>query len=408
MPGSLWRILSETYAFAKALLRYKETLFWVVAFPLLWYGLMVAIWGSPGFQQVDVAVANLDEPVDGFCLGDLLVEAMNESGLFRVIDAGDPGSLEAMVANGTVYAGILVPEGFTERLLGLERPKLVVYTVRGQWSDYAAGVVESFLSRFADEVRHRMVEEALRYLPEGEEWTPYAVKWMQAMAEPFQVRVEERVPPLLATPEGLRAYYALSMVGVEALFVGLFAGVLSLNERRAEGTLPVILSSPMKPWELLAADTLSALAAVGVSAAAITAASLAIGADYAVTPAKAAAAALLLAAGTLFTVGLGLLLAPIPKTPSGAGALVNAIAFPVMFAGGIIIPPYALPEWLRGFSRAWPLSITLEETRRLLVYDAPIASVLANAAPALAATLIVYALGALVYARLLARAVEYG
>jgi ABC-2 type transport system permease protein len=215
------------------------------------------------------------------------------------------------------------------------------------------------------------------------------------------------VPPLLATPGGVRAHYALSMIGVEALFIGLFTGAQAVNERKRTGTLAVILSSPMSSWELMAADTLSALTAVGVSALALAAFSLATGAEYRVSTPSLALAVGLLVVGTLFTIGLGLLLAPLAKTPEGANVVVNAIAFPTMFVGGIVIPPFTLPAPLRAFAENWPLGASLEAARHVLLGEATAGEALASITPAVAATIAVYAAGLLVYRKLLAKTIEY-
>ncbi len=157
------------------------------------------------------------------------------------------------------------------------------------------------------------------------------------------------------------------MVGVEALFIGFFSGAMVINERKRTGTLQVILSSPMRDWDLLASDTLAALAMVGLSAAAVVSVSLATGAKYTVDASSIAVSALILVAGTLFTIGLGLLIAPLAKTPEGASALVNTIAFSVMFAGGIAIPVFILPESLQVFAEYWPLCRAVVSVRRLLL-----------------------------------------
>jgi ABC-2 type transport system permease protein len=329
------------------------------------------------------------------------MEAMNASGLFNIEVYDSPDRLYDDVKRGEVDVGLWAPSNFSESLSSGEKPVLWVFYVKSEWGDFSYQVVQGFLSAFEDRLRANMIEYASGYAP------PQASRRLELIADPLNVEVSSETPPLLSTPGGLRAYYALSMVGIEALFIGLFPGAMAINERKRTGTLQVILSSPMRDWELLASDTLAALTMVGLSAAAVVSVSLATGAKYAVDASSIAVSALILVAGTIFTIGLGLLIAPLAKTPEGASALVNAIAFPVMFAGGIAIPVFILPEPLQVFANYWPLSRAVIAVRRLLLNEFTISEALAYSAPAAVASLLVYTLGLFVYKRLLARAVEY-
>ncbi len=398
--GTIWRVLSEAYVSIKSVVKYKETLFWVILFPILWYGLMVAIWGSPNPPSVELGVYNGDSSGDDW-LGSILMKAINASGLFKVKVYSDPQELYNDVKKGHLDVGLWVPENFSESLAAGAKPVVKVFYVKSEWGGFSFQVVDGFLSAFEDMIRSNMTEYAFKFAPAA------SAGWLELMADPLDVVVESETPPLLATPGGIRAYYAVSMVGIEALFIGLFSGAMAINERKRTGTLQVILSSPMRDWELLASDTLAALALVGLSAAAVVSVSLATGAKYAVDASVIAFSALILAFGTLFTIGLGLLIAPLAKTPEGASALVNAIAFPVMFAGGIAIPVFILPEPLQVFANYWPLSRAIISVRRLLLNEFTVNEALAYSAPAAVAAVIIYVIGLFVYKKLLARIIEY-
>ena len=411
MASSLWRVASEAYVTVKAVLRYRETLFWVVLFPILWYTLMVAVWGNPEPPTVDIAVYNGDALEGNSTLADALLEAMNSSGLFQLRSCASAECVYDSVRRGEAGAGLIIPWNFTESLLTGSPATLTLVREEGRWGDLASSTLQGFLEAYADRLRREAIQASLSAinsipgLPENV--TSYAARWLRFIEEPVRVEEESVTPQMLATPEGLRAYYAVSMIGVEALFIGLFTGANAVNERKRTGTLAVILSSPMKSWELMAADTLAALAAVAISSAAVTAYSLATGARYEASPENLALAVLLITTGTLFTIGLGLLLAPLAKTPEGANVIVNAIAFPVMFIGGIVIPQFILPDPLRAFAEHWPLSVALETARRTLIGELAPAEALTRITPTIAATIAVYTAGLLSYKKLLAKTIEY-
>jgi ABC-2 type transport system permease protein len=160
----VWRILSEPYASLKGIVRYKETLFWVVIFPLLWYGLMVAIWGAPSPPKVEVAVYNGDPLQGNGTIGDALVRAMNESGLFKLALYNDSERILDAVRHGRVGAGVIVPGNFTESLEEGRRAVVGVVYEESRRGSYAYGVVAGFLESFADSLRSRAVNMPIYYL----------------------------------------------------------------------------------------------------------------------------------------------------------------------------------------------------------------------------------------------------
>lgn len=401
MPGGVWKALSEAYVFFKGLQREKEILFWVVIFPILFYGLMVAIFGSPDPPEVSVAVVN----EDGGPLARALLEAMNLSGLFEVKVYSGPEEAKSAMDSGTADAILIIPDGFSENLTGGGRGMILVEYRGGEWGNFTYGTIAGFLSAFEDAVRARAAESFLSVIPPP--FRGFAEPYVEALVDPVEVKASPEAPEILSTPGGLRALYAFNVVGIQALFVGLFTGVQAITEKRRTGALRIILSSPISSWQVLAADTLGAIAAVAASAAVVLPLSIALGADYsAIDLLRGLTAAALITAGVIFTTGLGLILAPLARTPSGAAAIANLIGFTVMFAGGLAVPAFVLPDTLKAFAQAWPLTALVYQARALVTGEAGFHETLAAAAPHAAATIAVYTIGLLVYRRMLERAVE--
>ena len=411
--GRLSRILSEAYVAVKAITRYKGILFWAIVFPLLFYGLIVAIWGNPSPEPVDLGVVQMDPGVDlgngtRVNLGKVLVEALNESGLYRVHVYRDPGSLEEAVRNARVPVGLVVPRNFTRNLTMLQPARVVIVATGGQWKDYYTGPIEGFIGLFSRNLSAWYVNRSLEYIREyvPENMTGLVVQFYEFIVNPVGVEEKVYTPPLLATPGGIRAYYGLSIIGIEILFMGLSMGVFAIIDMKREGTLRVVLASPMRPWEMLASQTLAALFYATVSSVAVLGFSMLLGAEYRVDAATATVVALLLLASALFTIGFGLLLAPLARSQEAATALVNIVAFPVMFIGGLTVPTFLLPKSLQAFAHAYPLTRMIDAARTMITYERSPGWALDYSLPALAATLLVYLLGALVYHKLLARAAE--
>ena len=170
----------------------------------------------------------------------------------------------------------------------------------------------------------------------------------------------------------------------------------------------MLLSSPIPSWSILAGYTLTTMIYIAIAGAASIAAGLLIGAEYrGFTPETLAASTILVILAGLFTMGLGLLLAPIAKTSRGANGLATAIAFPLMFLGGVWIPAWMLPEPFKTFAYYFPLSKLSDATKLMIVYGGTAVEALSMIPPALIIVIIlVYAVGSATYRRMLSILLE--
>ena len=406
--GSGWRVLSQAYVAVKGLFRNKGAVFWVIIFPILFYGLMVAIWGSPSYQPVKTGIVNLDPQQGDSGISASLIAAMNKSKLFKIKVYNNTTLMLQDLRHGKISAGLLIPANFSDNLESMRTAVVTVYYTKSPWSTYDKGVVQGFLSSFADNYRKEVLSVSMKYVPQyvPSNVTGFIEDWYKFIGTPISMKAIGYSPEMLATKQGLRAFYAIGMIGVEILFIGLSTGVASIIEMKKNGTLSLLLSSPMRAWEIFTSLTLEVLYAVGISAIAIWLTSILLGAQYHLSTGEALAIITLLLIGTIFTIGLGLLLAPLARSQEAAMAIVNGLAFPIMFIGGLVIPDFVLPPYLQGFAKYYPLSMTIKGIRDMTIYNATILGALRETTPAIIATIIVYLTGFIVFNKLLARAVE--
>ncbi len=402
--GSGWRILSQAYVAVKGLFRNKGAVFWVIVFPILFYGLMVAIWGSPSYQPVKTGIVNLDPQQGDAGISASLIAAMNKSKLFEIKIYRNTTQMLQDLRHGKISAGLLIPANFSDNLESMRTAVVTVYYTKSSWSTYYKGVVQGFLSSFTDIYRKEVLSVSMKYVPSNV--TGFIEDWYKFIETPIAMKAIGYSPEMLATKQGLRAFYAIGMIGVEILFIGLSTGVTSIIEMKRNGTLSLLLSSPMRAWEMFVSLTLEVLYAVAISAIAIWLTSILLGAQYHLSTGEALAIITLLLIGTIFTIGLGLLLAPLARSQEAAVAIVNGLAFPIMFIGGLVIPDFVLPPYLQGFAKYYPLSMTIKGIRDMTIYNATILDVLKETTPAMIGTVIVYLTGFIVFNKLLARAVE--
>ncbi|BES82420.1 ABC transporter permease [Pyrodictium abyssi] len=390
----------------RILLRSRSTLFWVVVFPLIMTLLFTSLWGKPATPKIDLGLVVEDEHtaiVEGIVRGinatpmvdDLIVLDSREE-LLEQLRAPPPRGVDV---------GIVVPQGFSRNISTGRQAclELLYLDTPSSWTNTSLAIARGIVDELSRRIREHFLEAALRYTPQ--QYRPYVV----ALAEPVKVRVEPVEPETAVTEAQVKAWIALSMAVVEALFIGLLVGATSFHEEKRLGMLPALLSSPLGSWSLLAARLLTALLYTGIASAVAIAAGALAGAEYSASPAAVAVAAAMIALATLFSASIGLVISGLAKRQEAAEAMANAVAFPLMFIGGIWVPKWMLPPLLQRLAEVLPVSRMADAARAVIVYGQGPGEALAEHTPptVLAATAVFLAIGVLLYRRLLEKSIEH-
>ncbi len=272
------------------------------------------------------------------------------------------------------------------------------------WGNYTGYTLLSTLSRIEDVFREYRVRIALRFVPR--EYQGYVV----GLVFPLNITVETLKPPRLFSAGTLKAWYAVSVALVEALFIGLFASATWLVSEARRGTLRYMLSTPTRGYEYVLSVMLEAIVATSVAAIVALATGHLMGAEYNADPGAWGLFAILTVLSTLFSASIGALIGLVAGRPESATAAANAVGFPLMFIGGIVYPPWLLPGPLKMFAEIFPLSRLAEAARAVIVYGVDPATALARYTPPqlLAATLIFIAVASLAYRKRLESILEGG
>ena len=220
--------------------------------------------------------------------------------------------------------------------------------------------------------------------------------------------IVERVPPgPLADAGRALAFYAVSLVGVTALYSGLYGGFTSLVEMRINGMIRVVAGSPGGPLTLLGYLLGFNIAAVALTAIVLLVAALLLGADYSgFNPAGAIVAAVLLLAGLVAVFAASMPLGLLVRRAELAAALAGIGGFALIFATGLAIPRDFLPEPLRSLAGYSPLTVAVEKGGEALLGYTGALEALLGAWPLWASLPLAGALGVVAYKRLVSYAVE--
>ncbi|RLG87124.1 MAG: hypothetical protein DRO15_05330 [Thermoprotei archaeon] len=230
--------------------------------------------------------------------------------------------------------------------------------------------------------------------------------WILGLASPINTPVEVVKPKNLVSRADILGSMVISVIDIEALFSDLSVGSTAVVEEKEKGTLRRLLASSITPLELLAGKTLSCLAVITLSAIAIVAVGLSIGARIhfnALDPASWLAI-LHLALAAIFFIGVGLIISIIAKTSRTAEAITMAIAFPYIFTSGMWWPPPEyLPKPLKSFALINPATVAVDTARRVLGYDLEVDTILPKTPIVIAAATIVFIIEVSVYKIILKR-----
>jgi len=386
------QLISEVYVFVKSIPRAKDLLFWIIIFPILVTVVMLGIFARGGGSiSFDIGI----ESHDNGWFNETIYKVLNSTGIFKVKYVR--GDLDKAISNGTFMAGLYIPQGVSDNISSGLQVTLKIYYMEGdRSSETAAANLRGIIAGFSQNISYIGLEKASKFIPKQ------FMDRMRFLVEPIKVSERRLKPEVLATVGGQRAYLSISIIGIQALYAGIFSSIGMVVDRRKEGVFPVLLSSPIRSGTLFIADTISILLSIFISSIVILAVGFAMGADYSRLDAREIIVSFILIwIGMLSMIGIGLIISVVAKTPEGASALGNVIAFPVMFIGGFTIPKFLLPPVLQQFAEVFPLSRLIEAVRKMAVYNYTIHDALVYALPGIMGGLAIYMIGALLYRRII-------
>ena len=162
------------------------------------------------------------------------------------------------------------------------------------------------------------------------------------------------------------------LLGMNLMGTGMWAIGFSLVQQRAGKLLKLFIASPMRRWQLLAAQVLARLVFLALEVSVLL--------GFAVlvldVPIRGAVASVgvVCVLGALSFVGLGLLVAARPRTIEGVSGLMNFVMFPMWIFSGVFFSNERFPAALQPFIQALPLTALNDALRAVMLEGAALAS----------------------------------
>lgn len=329
----------------RQLARDKRTLAILIIQPIV----IMAVFGyafGGDVSDAQVGIANLDRGT----LGSRVLDRMDPETV-DIIRYSSGAEAETALRRGEVSMALVIPTNFTRNFEQMgsadpETPIIVVY--KDNTNPQITGAV---LEALGDAISDAIEDETGR---------------------PGGIQLDERA---VFGGEDARALdFFVPGIAAFAIFqLGSLLTVVTIVKERTLGTLPRVMASPARRWEIVIGYT-AAFALLSL----LQAASILAIATFVFRVPTQGSLFLALFAATLVGVvalGFGILVSGLARSEFQAVQSVFLFSFPMLFLSGVFSPPEAMPPALRPVMTVIPLSYAVNALRGVLNYGRTAAEV---------------------------------
>jgi ABC-2 type transport system permease protein len=321
----------------KEFVRDRATIFWTLAFPLIFILLFGVIFNGGGSPNYTVGMVNEDSgPV-----GQALMSTFKQIPSLKIESGSRADELDKL-KKGQVDMVVVIPAGVSQSVAQKQTATVQMY------DDPSAGQASS-------QIKQSIVQAIVSNFNKGATnvTPPLALQTNSILTQKLSY-VDFLVPGILA---------------MALMQLGLFGTATPLVTLRQEQVLRRLGATPLPRWQLLASQILLRLTIALVQTGLILALSVWV---FKVQIQGSILAVLgLVVLGAIAFISLGYLIAAISKTVDAANGITSAVNFPMMFLSGIFFPLAALPAFLAPFVRALPLTYLGDALHQVMTGGTP-------------------------------------
>ena len=326
--GAMWRIAVKDL---RQRVRDRSAILLAVVLPLALATIFGLVFGpSSTPRPFAFAVADLDRGAIASVFVDDVLGDLEADGIVTVREVPTAAAARQMAAAGTADAGFVLPRGFTAAVRSQAPARIAV--IGNADAPTGSAVAGSLARSYVAELRSVRLAvaavSAVRPLPHDE------------IAAAADRAVATAAPAVLAdstaTTKVLDAKtYTAAGMAVFFLFFTVQFGVASLLEERTGGTLPRLLSAPIRRGAVVAGKlTTSVLLGLLSMTVLVVATSVLLGANWG----HPVGVALLVASGVLAATGVTAVVASLARTADQAGNAQAVVAIVLGMLGGAFFP----------------------------------------------------------------------
>ncbi len=356
-------LLQLYVASLKEFAREPMTLFWTLAFPILFILIFGLVFSGGDAPSYEIGLAAEDSGP----AGQALAGAFGAVPIFEISE-GEREALIEQLRDGDLRAVIVIPEGLSSRVQAGEMAQ--VETIYDPTNSTSAQIVLTIVREVVNSLDRELAGAPARLSVEG---TPVTGKNATAID-----------------------FFLPGILGMSLMQLGLFGTAPALVQLREQQVLRRLGATPLPRTTILASQVMMRLTIGFVQMAIIMLIGvLGFGMDI-----QGSIPVLIgfVVLGALAFIAMGYLIAGVARTQDAVTGITSLLNFPMMFLSGIFFPIEVMPDWLRPVVHAIPLTYLGDALRQLIV-DAPPTYSLGVDAGVLAAWLIVCAVLAICFFR---------
>jgi len=286
---------------------------------------------------------------------------------------------EQLLRSGKVSFLIVVPESFEADLVRGERPEILVA------ADASDPVAASGVVGAIGEIARRAFEPELERLP----------KRLSSGAPPYSVVIHRQY-----NPAGVTAFNIVpGLLGVILTMTMTMITSIALTRERERGTYEALLSTPVRPIEVMVGKTTPYILVGAIQTSIILLAALYVfNIPFAGDP-----LALLLAISIfiLTNLMLGYLISTVAKTQMQAMQMTFFVFLPSILLSGFMFPFRAMPGWAQAIGEAIPNTHFLRIVREIMLKGAGVSDIAGDLGPLLLILLVLALLALMRFQRTL-------
>ncbi|OGF55668.1 MAG: hypothetical protein A2Z21_01565 [Candidatus Fraserbacteria bacterium RBG_16_55_9] len=327
----------------KIIFRDRLTLFWGLAFPVMF----VVIFGLFNFEGAGTArLAIIDQA--GTDVSKQLIYAMRQIKFFKLSDdVTSEADAKSALQNGKIEAAIIIPESFSGLGPSSTPPGTIEFTVyydKANLIEYE--LVRSALNQFVNELNLRLLGVPRLFALKEESLEARTVKYMDFLLP--------------------------GIMGMGLMFNGIILIAVDMTRYREQRILKRIRGTPLPPRTFIISQVLAYLVLVFIQASLI----LLVGTTLfgATIHGNLVNLYALTLVGTLIFLNLGFIVAGLSRTSSGASGLAQVIGMPMMFLSGTFFSTDNLPPAVHAVVQFLPLTPLMKAMRAISINDAPLMS----------------------------------
>ncbi len=290
---------------------------------------------------------------DGPLVRDIVAGLVNSSYFDIKATTKDPAIADAMMRSGQANFILIVPEHFEEKLIRGERPELL----------FAADASDPVASGGPVGALSTIVQRALAHDLKG----PLAK--LAPTPAPYNLVIHKRYNPAAIT-----AYNIVpGLLGIILTMTLVMITAIAITREAERGTLETLLSTPVKPYEVMIGKTTPYILVAAIQIA------LVLLAAYFLFHVPFTGSSVALVVGLVLFVCtnllLGFLISTAVRNQMQAMQLTFMVFLPSVLLSGFLFPFAAMPGWAQAIGECVPITHFIRIVRKVMLKGASLADI---------------------------------